>query len=200
MTPQKHSSRALYVRLLRHVWPYRHALLGAVVAMVVGGLADASLVKVGEYVVEELFVRHDRTYAAILPLAIVGVFFVSGVASFASGYGMQWIGNKVVLDLRREMFAKVLKLPPGFFDEMPTAQLVAQPRGHLGQVATPRQRAPRQHSPWQHGHPQLSRRCRSPPRPRCPGRRRSSAPRPRSAGPRPRPAAGRRAGAAPGPS
>ena len=122
MTPQKHSSRALYVRLLRHVWPYRHALLGAVVAMVVGGLADASLVKVGEYVVEELFVRHDRTYAAILPLAIVGVFLVSGVASFASGYGMQWIGNKVVLDLRREMFAKVLKLPPGFFDEVPTAR------------------------------------------------------------------------------
>jgi subfamily B ATP-binding cassette protein MsbA len=126
MTPQKHSSRALYVRLLRHVWPYRHALLGAVVAMVVGGLADASLVKVGEYVVQELFVRHDRTYAAILPLAIVGVFLVSGIASFASGYGMQWIGNKVVLDLRREMFAKVLRLPPGFFDEMPTAQLVAR--------------------------------------------------------------------------
>jgi ATP-binding cassette, subfamily B, bacterial MsbA len=56
----------------------------------------------------------------------VGVFLVSGVASFASGYGMQWIGNKVVLDLRREMFAKVLRLPPGFFDEMPTAQLVAR--------------------------------------------------------------------------
>jgi ATP-binding cassette, subfamily B, bacterial MsbA len=126
MTPPKHSSRALYARLLRHVWPYRHALLGAVVAMVVGGLADASLVKVGEYVVQEIFVRHDRTYAAILPLAIVGVFLVSGVASFASGYGMQWIGNKVVLDLRREMFAKVLRLPPGFFDEMPTAQLVAR--------------------------------------------------------------------------
>ena len=119
-------SRELYARLLRHVWPYRHALLGAVVAMVVGGLADASLVKVGEYVVRELFVRHDRTYAAILPLAIVGVFLVSGIASFSSGYGMQWIGNKVVLDLRREMFARVLRLPPAFFDEVPTAQLVAK--------------------------------------------------------------------------
>jgi subfamily B ATP-binding cassette protein MsbA len=108
------------------VRPYREAVFAVALAMVVGGLADASLVKVGQYVVQEIFVNHNRAYAAILPLAIVGVFVVSGVASFASGYGLQWIGNKVVLDLRREMFAKVLRLPPGFFDEVPTAQLVAK--------------------------------------------------------------------------
>ncbi len=126
MTPAKHSSRELYLRLLAHVRPYREAVFGVALAMVVGGLADASLVKVGQYVVQEIFVNHNRAYAAILPLAIVGVFVVSGVASFASGYGLQWIGNKVVLDLRREMFAKVLRLPLGFFDEVPTAQLVAK--------------------------------------------------------------------------
>ncbi len=126
MTEIPHTSRELYLRLLRHVWPYRGALAGAVVAMIVGGLADASLVKVGEYVVRELFVEHNRAYAAILPLAIVGVFLVSGIASFSSGYGMQWIGNKVVLDLRRKMFANVLRLPPAYFDQVPTAQLVTR--------------------------------------------------------------------------
>jgi subfamily B ATP-binding cassette protein MsbA len=126
MTPAKHSSRELYLRLLRYVRPYRQAVFGVALAMVVGGLADASLVKVGQYVVQEIFVNHDREYAAILPLAIVGVFLVSGTASFASGYGLQWIGNKVVLDLRRQMFARVLRLPFGFFDEVATAQLVAK--------------------------------------------------------------------------
>ena len=32
------SGRQLYARLLRHVWPYRAALLGGVLAMIVGGL------------------------------------------------------------------------------------------------------------------------------------------------------------------
>ena len=105
MTSAKQSSRELYLRLLAHVRPYREAVFGVALAMIIGGLADASLVKVGQYVVQEIFVNHNRAYAAILPLAIVGVFLVSGVASFASGYGLQWIGNKVVLDLRREMFA-----------------------------------------------------------------------------------------------
>jgi subfamily B ATP-binding cassette protein MsbA len=126
MTPAKLSSRELYLRLLGHVRPYREAVFAVALAMVIGGLADASLVKVGQYVVQEIFVNHNHAYATILPLAIVGVFLVSGVASFASGYGLQWIGNKVVLDLRRLMFAKVLRLPFEFFDEVATAQLVAK--------------------------------------------------------------------------
>jgi len=126
MTPRKHTSRELYLRLLRHVWPYRWALLGGIVGMVVGGLADAALVKLTGPMIDELFVHHNRGLAILLPLAIVGVFLVSGLASFASGYSSQWVSNKVILDLRREMFAKVLRLPPAFFDEVPTAQLVTR--------------------------------------------------------------------------
>ena len=39
------TSAALYRRLLRHVLPYRGVLLAAVLAMIVGGLADAAVVK-----------------------------------------------------------------------------------------------------------------------------------------------------------
>ena len=126
MTPAKPSSRDLYLRLLGYVRPYREAVLAVALAMIVGGLADASLAQVGKFVVDEIFVKRNREWATLLPLAIIGVFLVSGVASFASGYGLQWIGNKVVLDLRRLMFANVLRLPFGFFDEVATAQLVAK--------------------------------------------------------------------------
>ena len=41
MTDPQPDGRALYARLLKHVWPYRAALAGAIAAMIVGGLADA---------------------------------------------------------------------------------------------------------------------------------------------------------------
>ena len=126
MSPPSHSSRELYLRLLRHVWPYRWALAGGIVAMVVGGLADAALVKLSGPLIDQLFVQRNRSLAILLPLGIIGVFLVSGLASFGSGYSSQWVSNKVILDLRREMFAKVLRLPPAFFDEVPTAQLVTR--------------------------------------------------------------------------
>jgi len=126
MTETSQSSRALYARLLRHVWPYKAMLLWGVVAMVVGGLADAALVKLLDPMVKQLFVNHDPALAVLLPVALIAVFVVSGVASFASGYSTQWVSQKVILDLRREMFAKVLRLPPGFFDEVATASLVTK--------------------------------------------------------------------------
>ena len=120
------SSRDLYARLLKYVWPYRWALFAGVVAMVVGGLSDAALVKLTGPLIDELFVHKNQGLVILLPLAIVGVFVVSGLASFVSGYANQWVAGKVILDLRREMFAKVLRLPPAFFDEVATAQLVTR--------------------------------------------------------------------------
>jgi subfamily B ATP-binding cassette protein MsbA len=120
------TSRELYLRLLRHVWPYRAALAAGIVAMIVGGLADASIVQLLDPLIKNLFIEHDRTLAVLLPLGIVAVFLVSGLASFASGYTTQWVSQNVILDLRRLMFDKVLRLPPGFFDETATASLVTR--------------------------------------------------------------------------
>ena len=69
------SSRDLYLRLMRHVWPYRAALFGGVVAMAVGGLADAALVKLSGPLIDELFVHHNRELAILLPLGIIAVEF-----------------------------------------------------------------------------------------------------------------------------
>ena len=129
------SSRDLYARLLKYVWPYRGALLVAVVAMVIGGLADAALVKLTGPLIDELFVHKNQSLAILLPLAIVAVFLVSGLASFTSGYANQWVSNKVILDLRREMFARVLRLPSAYFDEIATAQLVTKFTNDVNNIA-----------------------------------------------------------------
>ena len=120
------TGRELYLRLLRHVWPYRAALAGGIAAMIVGGLADASIVKLTGPLINELFVQRNRDLALLLPLGIVAVFLVSGLASFTSGFLNQWVATKVILDLRRAMFAKILRLPPAYFDEVTTARLVAR--------------------------------------------------------------------------
>jgi subfamily B ATP-binding cassette protein MsbA len=116
----------LYRRLLRYVWPYRGPLSAGILAMVVGGLADAALVKLTGPLVNELFVNRNRELAILLPLGVIAVFLVSGLASFVSGYTTQWVSNKVILDLRDEMFAKLLRLPPAWFDDVTTARLVTK--------------------------------------------------------------------------
>ena len=120
------TSRELYSRLLSHVWPYRAAIGGGIVAMIVGGLADAAIVKLVGPLIDELFVHRNASLAVLLPLGIVAVFLVSGLASFAAGYSTQYVAQRVILDLRRAMFAKLMRLPPAYFDDAATASLVTR--------------------------------------------------------------------------
>ena len=120
------TSRELYSRLLTHVWPYRAAIAGGIVAMIVGGLADAAIVKLVGPLIDELFVHRNASLALLLPLGIVVVFLVSGLASFAAGYSTQYVAQRVILDLRRAMFSKLMRLPPAYFDDAATASLVTR--------------------------------------------------------------------------
>ncbi len=136
MTAPQPDGRVLYRRLLAHVWPYRAALFAAIAAMIVGGLSDAALVKLTGPLVNELFVNRNRDLAILIPLGVVAVFLVSGLASFTSGYLTQWVNNKVILDLRGAMFANVLRLPPAYFDEVTTARLVSRFTHDVTQIAS----------------------------------------------------------------
>jgi len=50
-------------------------------------------------------------YAATLPAAIVLRFVVRGLATFVAAYGINWVGKRLVSDLRNAMFAKLLAAP-----------------------------------------------------------------------------------------
>jgi hypothetical protein len=53
-------SRTLYAGCCGYVWPYRAALFAAVIAMIVGGLADAAVVKLTEAAHERALRRAQR--------------------------------------------------------------------------------------------------------------------------------------------
>ena len=56
---------------------------------------------------DETFVAKNPEGLARLPLLLMLLFLVRGIASFISGYGMKWVATRVVMDLRQEMFDKL---------------------------------------------------------------------------------------------
>jgi subfamily B ATP-binding cassette protein MsbA len=59
----------------------------------------------------------------MVPLAILGLFFVRGGAQFVSQYAMSWSNTRAVLALRRAMFAQVLRAAPGLFTRRSASSL-----------------------------------------------------------------------------
>ena len=50
-----------------------------------------------------------------IPLVIIGLFLVRGVAGFIAQYALAWAANQGVLAMRRAMFSHLLRAAPGLF-------------------------------------------------------------------------------------
>lgn len=118
--------RAIYARLLGYVRPYRWAFIGSCLAMAFGGLVEGSFAWFLSNMLGKLFEQGDSTYAAVAASGIVLVFLLSGLSHFVSGYGMQWVGNKMILDFRNAMFHRLIHVPATFFDQHSTGTLLSK--------------------------------------------------------------------------
>lgn len=117
---------AIYGRLLRYAARYWPVAIVAVLGMVVEAGAAGAFTALMRPMIDGTFVQRDPEIVRWLPWAIVVIFVLRGIATFASDVGMARIGRSVVRELREQVLAKYLRLPSSFFDREPVAALVSK--------------------------------------------------------------------------
>jgi len=120
------TSSQLYRRLLGYVKPYWRAFALSVIGMAVMAATEPLLPALLKPMLDGTFVEKDETVMRLVPVFILVIFFVRGVASFIGTYAINWVGNKLVMDLRDEMFRKLLELPTRYYDDHATGNLISK--------------------------------------------------------------------------
>lgn len=115
-----------YKRLLRYVVPYRKQFAIAIVGMIGYALTDTAFAALMKPMLDGSFVEQDQTAILMVPLLILGIFLVRGVAGFASTYYIAWIGWRLIKQLRAEIFSKYLTLPTAFYDQASSGELISR--------------------------------------------------------------------------
>jgi subfamily B ATP-binding cassette protein MsbA len=59
----------------------------------------------------------------LIPIAIIGIFLIRGIAGFAAQYGLTWSANRGILALRAAMFARLMDAEPGLFTRSSASSL-----------------------------------------------------------------------------
>ena len=126
MSPVPPGAWQTYRRLLAYARPYRMFLAAAAIGMVLEAASAGLFARLMEPMVNQTFVARDPTVRWSLPLAILGLFVLRGVATFVTDYGMARAGRSVVRDLRTIVLAKFLRLPSARFDREPVAAMVSR--------------------------------------------------------------------------
>ncbi len=120
------STKALYFRLLGHVRPYWRTFLLAVVSMVALAATEPAIPALLKPLLDGSFINNDPRWIKLVPILLVAIFLVRGIASFASNVALGWVSHRIVMDLRAKMFDRLLNLPARFFDEHPSGTLIAK--------------------------------------------------------------------------
>ncbi|QGZ37898.1 ATP-binding cassette, subfamily B, MsbA [Pseudoduganella flava] len=156
------SSRQLYYRLLQQFSPYAGALVATLFAVGIASLTDVVLIRQLQNVVDALGPNAGTHGAAVaggvlasvqgwlhrlpavdareaalwtIPAIIMALAFLRMVSSFAGDYGSAWLSNRVQADLRGKMFARILRLPNGYFDRSSTGTTLSRVAFDASQVS-----------------------------------------------------------------
>jgi subfamily B ATP-binding cassette protein MsbA len=131
------ASTALYLRLLAYVRPYTRAFGIAVLGMIATAATEPLFPALMKPLLDQGFGAGARPVPPLLlAAAIVGIFALRGVLSFSSSYFLAWVGNRVVLDLRAAMFARLVRLPASFFDNHGSGAILSKVAFDVGGVAS----------------------------------------------------------------
>lgn len=130
--PAKLFDRALLSRMLRYVRPYRGWMALAILAVLPLTLLSNTLPLLIRDATDHALVAADRPAAerwAVL-LRIGGLYvliaFGAFLMRFAQGYLMSWLGQRMLFDMRADIFDKILRLPFRYFDRHPVGRLLTR--------------------------------------------------------------------------
>ncbi len=112
--------------LWRYAAPYRRQMIAAGGALL---LAAGCFLVVGQglkRVIDQGFVQANPAALNQALLALLAVIVVMAAATYTRFFFVSWLGERVIADIRREVFDHVLRLSPGFFESTRTGELISR--------------------------------------------------------------------------
>jgi ATP-binding cassette subfamily B protein len=108
------------------LFPYRWRVVGAFIALSITAAATLGLGQGLKGLIDSGFSGGDSTTLDQALLLLVGLSVVIAFGTFARFYLVSWLGERVVADLRKAVFDRVLSLHPGFFEVTKTGEILSR--------------------------------------------------------------------------
>jgi ATP-binding cassette, subfamily B, bacterial MsbA len=115
--------RRLLVYLRPYVWP--HFVL-AVICMLLFSATNGAMPFLIRHIFDDVFTGRNLLALKMLPGSIVGVFLLRGVVGFGSSYLIEYVGQRIVADLRNALNEHIQHLSLSFFNRTPTGTIVSR--------------------------------------------------------------------------
>jgi subfamily B ATP-binding cassette protein MsbA len=117
----------IYLRLLKYLKPYIWPTFCLAMVCMVGYSATSGVLPfLVQRVFDDIFGRKDQTALSYIPAAVVGVFALRGLMNFGQNYLTDYVGLRIIADVRNAINRHLQFLPLSFFQRHPTGTLISR--------------------------------------------------------------------------
>nr|WP_321403722.1 ABC transporter transmembrane domain-containing protein [uncultured Desulfobacter sp.] len=113
-------------KIVRMVFAHRKKIVLAALCMVVVAGANGGMALLVKPVLDDIFIARDSSKLLLIPGLAVLVFFLKGAGSYGSEYLMNYVGERIIRDLRDSLYDKVMNLPISYIHREKTGALMSR--------------------------------------------------------------------------
>lgn len=124
-TPDSITDIVLYRRLLSYVIPYWRVFLLSIISMIILAATDPAIAALMQKLMNGAFIEGEPEAIALMPFLFITLFVLRGVLSYVGNSAIHWVGNKVIMDIRQEMFNRFIDFPTSYFDSNRSGNVVS---------------------------------------------------------------------------
>ena len=113
-------------RLLKYLAPYRAHVVGAMIIIGIASLIQVSSPYLTKIAIDNYISRGDRTGLNQVVLVYLAIVLFGFGLGYLQTYLMQLTGQRIMYDLRAQIFTHLQALPLAFFDRNPVGRLMTR--------------------------------------------------------------------------
>ena len=113
-------------RVLAYLSPYKLRLFLAIVGVTLSAGLSLVFPAVIQSVVDSVFEDADLALLDSITLILLVVFLVRSVAAFVQNYNLNYVGERIVVDIRQELYAHLQFLSIKFYTDRRVGELVSR--------------------------------------------------------------------------
>ena len=98
----------------------------AIVCMLVVSATTAASAYILQPVLDEIFVNKNLDKLFIIPIAVLVIYVLRGVAMYGQEFFLTYVGQVIIRDLRDRLYDRILDLPLRFFQDERTGVLMSR--------------------------------------------------------------------------
>src|SRR3972149_4171068 len=122
----------MYQRILKYVKPYWiRILIASICAIGVSGTTAAAAWLV-QPALDKIFIQRNVQLLLMIPFVILIIYFIQGICNSYQSYLMRYVGNRVIMDMRNNLYSHIAVMPMQFYTEHSTGKLMSRLLNDVG--------------------------------------------------------------------